>query len=273
MSDSKPILAILQARTSSTRLPGKVLRPILNRPMLLWQLERIKRARSLDRIIVATSLDSSDTPLVSLCRDAAVDCFRGSLDDVLDRFYEAARTCAPANIVRLTGDNPLIDPEIIDQVVDFHLAGEYDYSSNALDPTFPDGLDVEVMLFSVLEQTWMEARRPSQREHVTPFIYQQRERFRCGSYKNNQDLSAWRWTVDEPEDLEFVRRVYDKLHYSRPDFNMSDILGLLAEQPDLQTINQGRQRNAGYLKSLDAENPGHDRPTDHQPGSAPENQI
>lgn len=246
----KPIIAVLQARTSSTRLPGKVLLPILDQPMLAWELDRIRRVKNVDRIIVATSSDPSDGALADLCRDMNVTCFRGSLNDVLDRFYQAVSPYRPEHVVRLTGDNPLMDPVIIDQVIKFHLAGGYDYTSNALKPTFPDGLDVEIFRFSVLKQTWLEASLPSQREHVTPFIYQHPERFSIGLYEYHQDLSALRWTVDEPEDLEFVCRVYEALYHDRPDFGLAEILNLLTRQPNLLGINQGHLRNEGYLKSL-----------------------
>jgi len=164
------ILAILQARVSSTRLPGKVLKPILGMPMLLRQIERVKQAKLIEQLLVATSDDKSDDPIEQLCRENDIACFRGSLDDVLDRFYQAAKPYQPDHIVRLTGDCPLIDPQLIDEVVVFCLSGDYDYVSNAFEPTYPDGLDVEVFRFPCLQQAWEEAELPSEREHVTLFI-------------------------------------------------------------------------------------------------------
>src|SRR5690348_2363069 len=181
-------LAILQARMSSSRLPGKVLEPVLGRPMILRQIERIRDARRIDRLVVATSTDASDEPLIQVCRAEGIECARGSLVDVLDRFYQVGRKFAPAHVIRLTGDCPLTDPEMLDAVIAFHVDNGFDYSSNALEPTFPDGLDVEVMRFECLEQAWREARLPSEREHVTPYLYNHRERFRVGSYSGSRDL-------------------------------------------------------------------------------------
>ena len=157
------ILGILQARASSRRLPGKVMKPILGRPMLERQIERLRRARRLDKLVVATSTDPSDDPIAALCRSLAVECFRGSLDDVLDRFYQAARRAAPRAVVRLTGDCPLADPAVIDQLIELHARGGYDYTSNTLTRSYPDGLDAEVTQLHCLEAAWREARLPSER--------------------------------------------------------------------------------------------------------------
>jgi len=244
------ILGILQARTSSSRLPGKVLRSLSGRPMLERQIERLLRARALDRLIVATSDGQDDDPIAVLCDRLAVACFRGSLEDVLDRFYRAAAEHDPEHIVRLTGDCPLCDPELIDRVIAYHLKGDFDYVSNALDPTFPDGLDVEIMRYSCLKTAWREAVLPSHCEHVTPFIYTQPHRFRLGEVRNDSDLSALRWTVDEPEDFDLVERIYAALLPAKPDFGTRDILALLEAKPELRILNR-RQRNEGYLASLE----------------------
>ena len=244
------ILVILQARVSSSRLPGKVLKPILGKPMLACQIERVLQSRRIDQLVVATSTDPSDDALENLCRQINVHCFRGSLNDVLNRFYQAAKIWQPQHIVRLTGDCPLIDPEIIDAVINFYLAGGYDYASNSIQSTFPDGLDVEIFQFSILEEAWKEAILPSQREHVTPFIHQQPERYRIGHYRNAEDLSRLRWTVDEPEDFELVDRIYEALYPVNPEFRMPDVLALLQRQPELAAINQEYERNEGLKKSL-----------------------
>jgi spore coat polysaccharide biosynthesis protein SpsF len=247
---SVSVLGILQARVSSSRLPGKVLKPILGRPMLRLQLDRLRRARSLDGLIVATSIDSSDDPIERLCAEAGIGCFRGSLDDVLDRFYRAALPFNPHHIVRLTGDCPLIDPELIDRLVEFYLAGDFDHAGNAVEPMFPDGLDAEVLRFATLEYAWRHASLPSHREHVTLFVHRQPERFRIGSLKNDVDLSHLRWTVDEPEDFELVRRIYEALYPRNPEFTTDDILRLLKERPELSTLNVGIRRNEGLERSL-----------------------
>jgi len=244
------ILAILQARVTSSRLPGKVLKPIMGRPMLALQIERVLRANKIDQLIIATSNDPSDDELETLCREVNVPCYRGSLNDVLDRFYQTTQTFKPEHVVRITGDCPLIDPEVIDDVIAFYLNGDYDYASNAVEPTFPDGLDVEIFRFSILEEAWKEAALPSQREHVTPFIHQQPDRYRVGHYKNTEDLSHLRWTVDEPEDFDLINKIYEELYPFKPNFRMVDILNLLQQKPEWLTINKQFERNEGFMKSL-----------------------
>lgn len=244
-------LAILQARTSSSRLPGKVLKPVLGQPMILRQIERIRQARRIDRLILATSTDATDDVLIGVSKAQGVECGRGSLEDVLDRYYQVAQKLAPAHVVRLTADCPLLDPWVMDDTIAFHIEGGYDYTSNALDElTFPNGLDVEVVRFECLERAWREARLPSEREHVTPYFYNHRELFRLGSYCGKPNLSHMRWTVDEPEDLEFVRRVYAALYPANPSFRMCDVVTLMDREPALAAINSQFQRNEGYKRSL-----------------------
>lgn len=247
------ILAILQARVSSSRLPGKVLKPLLGVPMLLRQIERLKKSRKIDRLLVATSTEPSDDPIEKLCEENGIACYRGSLNDVLDRFYQAARGFDPEHVVRLTADCPLTDAKLIDDVIGFYLDGGFDYASNAIQATYPDGLDMEVFSFSCLERAWREAALPSQREHVTPFIHQQPHLFKIGHYKNSSDLSHLRWTVDEPKDFELVTMVYEALYPKNPDFSTQDILQLLDQRPELAHWNTAYQRNEGYQKSLEAD--------------------
>lgn len=245
------ILAILQARMSSTRLPGKVLKPILGQPMILRQIERIRQGGRIDRLVIATSTDSSDDVLAEVSEEQGVECARGSLNDVLNRFYQVASRLEPAHVVRLTADCPLLDPDVVDDLITFHLAGEFDYSSNALgELTLPNGLDAEVMRFKCLERAWREARLPSEREHVTPYFYNHPELFRLGSYRGEQDLSHMRWTVDEPDDLEFVRRVFAALYPVSPRFRMRDVVALLEREPGLASINSRIERNEGYKRSV-----------------------
>lgn len=247
------IIAVLQARVSSTRLPGKVLKPILGKPMLLHQIGRVSQSKSIDKLIVATSIENSDDSLAELCEQNGIMCFRGSLDDVLDRFYKSVQSHKPTHVIRLTGDCPLADPEIIDQVVQLHIEGQFDYTTNALEPTYPDGLDVEVMRFSVLERAWKEASLQSQREHVTLFINQQPDIFKIGIMKYATDLSHLRWTVDEPQDFELVCRIYDALYREKNNFSMQDILMYLENNPGLKELNTEFQRNEGLIKSLNQE--------------------
>jgi spore coat polysaccharide biosynthesis protein SpsF (cytidylyltransferase family) len=247
------VLGILQARVSSSRLPSKVLMPILGRPMLLHQLDRVRRAHSLDALVVATSTDASDDAIERLCAVEGVEVFRGSLNDVLDRFYQAARPRRPGAIARLTGDCPLADPALIDRVVELFNSDRFDIAGAA--PTFPDGLDVEVVRFDALELAWREATLPSDREHVTQFMHRQPGRFRIGPLHSDTDLSHFRWTVDEPQDFELVRRIYEALYPRNPAFTTRDILDLLSAQPDLLNLNRGIRRNEGLERSLAADPP------------------
>jgi spore coat polysaccharide biosynthesis protein SpsF len=246
-------IAVLQARTSSSRLPGKVLCELAGKPMIVRQIERIRRARLLDGLVVATSADASDDELARVIVAEGIAVFRGSLDDVLGRFVGALAQYPAEHVVRLTGDCPLADPDVIDGVIAHHLAGAADISGNQNQPTFPDGLDVEIVRADCLREAATEATLKLEREHATQFFYRRPERFRIAHYKTHPDLSALRWTVDEPQDLAFVRAVYDALLPSKADFGWRDVLELLHEQPDLSTINAGFARNEGLARSLRTE--------------------
>jgi len=248
------ILAILQARTSSNRLPGKVLMPILGVPMILRQIERILDSEKIDKLVVATSTDKSDDELVDILTKANILVYRGSLDDVLDRFYKVACEYNADNIVRLTGDCPLADPDVIDNVIDIHLSKKADYTSNALNPTYPDGLDIEIFNFNALKISWNEGELPSEREHVTSYIYNNSDNFVICNVTNNKDLSGLRWTVDEKEDFEFVEKIYSELYFENKKFRFNDILALLHDVPELVKINSKFVRNEGYIKSKIADN-------------------
>lgn len=245
-------VAVLQARVSSSRLPGKVLLPILDKPMLEHEIQRVQSSKKLGKLVVATSTNEEDDAIESLCKQLGVACFRGDLNNVLSRFYHAALPFSPEHVVRLTGDCPVIDPDIIDSVVSFHMWGGYDYTSNTINPTFPDGLDVEIMKFSVLKEAFEQAKLPFQLEHVTPYIYQHSEKYRLGSYEGNVDLSALRWTVDELEDFDFIRWVYKELYPINPFFKLTDIHALLEKHPNATAINAKFKRNEGLQKSLQA---------------------
>lgn len=241
-------VAIIQARMASSRLPGKVMADIAGKPMLFHVVTRAKQARNIDLVIVATSIGTDDDPVEHFCREADIPCFRGSLDDVLDRFYQAARHFQGDTIVRLTADCPLLDPRVIERTVETFLAGNCDYASNALTCTYPDGLDTEVFSFRVLERAWAEATLRSEREHVTPYIRNHPDIFRLENVCNTCDLSSLRWTVDEAKDLAFVRAVYE--HFGKTLFGMEEVLSLLDRDPRLLELNAGIGRNEGYIKSL-----------------------
>lgn len=234
----------------STRLHGKVLMPILGEPMLYRQIERIRKAKRIDDLVIATSVSKEDDEIEKMCEKNNVKCFRGSLDDVLDRFYQAASLQNPNYIMRLTGDCPLFDPSLADSLVDFFISGSYDYASNTLELTYPDGLDIEIMKYSALQTAWENAKLSSEREHVTPYILKHQELFKVGCMRNTEDLSMMRWTVDEPEDYEFVKIVYDSLYLTNKEFTWNDVVFFIRKNPEICKINANFQRNEGYLKSL-----------------------
>lgn len=226
---------IVQARMGSTRLPGKVLLDIAGRPMLERVLSRLDRARSVESVLVATSVLPRDDVLAAFCAERGRPCFRGDQDDVLDRYYQAAKSVGATEIVRVTSDCPFIDPEVVDAVVEARRRAGADYASNTLEPrTFPRGLDVEVFTFAALERAWREDKSPAWREHVTPYLYRAPS-FRLEAVTNDADLSGCRWTVDTPEDLDFARRAYAELPEA---FGWRDVLALLARRPELAEINR-----------------------------------
>ena len=234
------VVGIIQARMSSNRLPGKVLLDIGGDPMLMRVYTRARRAKRLDEVIIATSVDVEDVPIVRLCEEMGIPYSRGNALDVLDRFKSAAREYGAEIVVRLTADCPLIDPDLIDQTVDAFLVSDppADFATNRLpwDRTFPVGLDTEVCARSTLEIAWREADEPHQREHVMPFFYENPERFHLLHVRNDKDYGQLRWTVDTAEDLAFIREVYTRFD-GRDDFTWREVLALLEKEPELAEIN------------------------------------
>jgi spore coat polysaccharide biosynthesis protein SpsF len=229
--------AIIQARMSSTRLPGKVLLDLAGEPMLARVVERTQQASTIDRVIVATTVEPDDEPIAELCRSRGWAVSRGSRDDVLDRYYQAAVTDGADPIVRITSDCPVIDPGVIDLVVKQLTAG-IDYASN-INPrrTFPRGLDVEAFPFSALSTAWRDDREATGREHVTPFLYRHPERFRVALVESDRpDAAGHRWSVDTPEDYELLRRIY--AHFGNREFGWLDVLELLDRHPDWIELNR-----------------------------------
>lgn len=249
------ILAILQARVSSSRLYSKVLKNILGKKMLALQIERISRSKLIDKLVVATSNNKEDDPIEKLCNELGVDCYRGDLDDVLKRFYDCAAKYRPDHIVRLTGDCPLTDWEIIDQVISCHLSNNFDYTSNTINPSFADGLDVEVLTFKCLKESYRNAKLSYQREHVTQYAILN-PNYKIGSFESSkeEDTSLLRWTVDEQKDFDFVTEIYERLYPKNQCFKTKDILELLRQNPDLLKINSNISRNEGLKKSLNNKN-------------------
>lgn len=245
----KNALLIIQARMGSSRLPGKMTVPLVDgEGALQILLRRLAGSRFGGSVVVATTTIAEDDVLAALCQRLAVPCYRGSPDDVLGRYYSAYLAHGPARaIVRLTGDCPLHDPEVIDCVIERFFEDGADYAANVITPTWPDGLDVEVFSPELLETMWREARLPSEREHVTQFVYNHGERFRMVNVANEADLSDRRWTLDEPEDLEFIRAVLAKLKGG--PWGYRDVLRVLAAKPELAALNARHRRNEGLEKS------------------------
>jgi len=230
---------ITQARMTSTRLPGKVLREVLGKSLLEFHLERLRRVRRADEVVVATTTNATDDPIVDLCDRLHVSHFRGSEHDVLARFYGAAMEYSAAVIVRVTADCPLIDPAVVDRVI-AEFAGKpcsVDYASNTIERTYPRGLDCEVFSFSALETAHVEAVAGPDREHVTPFLYHQPDRFRVKSVRAGRDYSRYRWTVDTAEDFALVTCILGRLYPEKENFTFEDCLELVESHPSLSEIN------------------------------------
>lgn len=238
------VVAIIQARMTSTRLPGKVLLDLSGEPMLARVVNRTCRAKTLDEVVVATTTRPEDEAIVDLCEQRGWPFFRGSEQDVLDRYYRTALEFKADVIVRITSDCPLIEPEIIDRLVSEFLSQypEVDYICNSLERTFPLGLDVSVMSLNALKKAWQEDHNPSWREHVAPYIWRHPEIFRIRNVSSSIDYSCMRWTVDTIEDLTFVRKIYE--HFQNDSFTWQDVLNLLETHPEWLEINKHVQQKA-----------------------------
>ena len=241
-------VAIVQARMTSTRLPGKVLAPLAGEPMILRQLDRLSRASRIDAIVVATSTDPSDDALTAVLMDSGYRVHRGSLDDVLARFIGAAEEANADVVVRITADCPLLSPTVVDQVIEQFEESGADYASNTLDPTYPDGLDVEVIRATALRTLQGTDLDTDEHEHVTLGIYRRPHMFRLHSVIDpTADRSNLRWTVDTPEDLGFVTWVYESLFDVKPQFEYEDVLRLLAQHPQRSRSDADGIRNAALI--------------------------
>ena len=236
------IVIVVQARMSSSRLPGKVMLPILGESLLSRMIERLRMTEYKVQLVIATSADAADDIIETEAAKIGVPCYRGSLNNLLDRHYQAAKLFNADIVLKIPSDCPLIDPLIIDEVLDFYFAdrGRYDYVSNLHPATFPDGNDVEIMTMACLEKTWKEANRNLELEHTTPYIWENPERFNIGNvlWQAGQDYSmSHRFTIDYEADYLFIKRVYEELYPQNPEFSCDDILNLLEEQPEIYDIN------------------------------------
>lgn len=247
----KKIVAIIQARMGSTRLPGKTMAIINHKPMIDILLSRVCNSKLVHEIVVATTTNNIDDALnehLSLNKNISV--FRGSEDDLLDRYYKCSVKHKADVIVRITADDPLKDAEIIDEAIKlFEEKQPLDYCSNCLEASYPEGLDVEVFSFNALEQSYKNAKLPSEREHLTPYITNNPHTFKLYNFKYKDDLAHWRWTVDKPEDLEFVRAVFKNFKYNL-NVSYKDIIKFCLKNPEITAINQGTIRFEGYWKTV-----------------------
>ncbi|MDD2889009.1 MAG: glycosyltransferase family protein [bacterium] len=243
------ITAIIQARVGSTRLPGKVFLELEGKKVLEHIIERVKSSKFIEDIVVATTVSKKDLEIVKFCSSIGISVYCGSEEDVLDRYYQTARLFKMKHIVRITSDCPLMDPKVIDKVLNLHLRKKSDYTSNTLEETYPDGQDVEIFTFEALKIAWMNAKLPSEREHVTPYI-RKNSKFKKSNLKCNKDYSNKRWTLDNPEDYEFIKKVYENLYNKRKLFGMKEVLEYIKTNPKIEKINHYIGRNEGYLKSL-----------------------
>jgi len=244
------IIGIIQARLGSTRLPGKVLLNLARKTVLEHVLERVERSKLIEDIVVATTIKKEDLEIVKLCSNIGISVYCGAENDVLDRYYQVAKLLQTRHIVRITADCPMIDPEIIDLTIQNYIHENADYSVNQ---NFPDGLDTEVFKFDVLKKAWKEASLSSEREHVTAYIYNHPEMFRIINYKSEIDYLEKRWTLDEPDDYEFFKIIFEEVFTKNPNFGMNDVLKFLKKNPEIENLNRHIIRNEGYLKSLKEE--------------------
>ena len=231
------IVAIVQARMGSSRLPRKVLKDLGGATVLDRVLNRLGRSWLIQESVVATTIEPADDAIVEHCERTGRKVFRGSEQDVLDRYYQAAKYVNADVVVRITSDCPVIDPEVTDATVHAFLDRHADYASNVLVRTYPRGLDTEVMTVQALERAWRESTKPYQREHVTPYIYENPQEFKLHGIENDTDCSRHRWTVDTPEDLQLLRAIYERFG-GRDDFGWREVLKLVESDPSLAEINR-----------------------------------
>lgn len=228
---------IVQARMTSTRFPGKVLKEVLGKPLLEYQIERLCRVKMADDVIIATTLNQTDQPIVDLCEKLGVKYFRGSEEDVLSRYYYAAQEAGADVVVRVTSDCPLIDPTVIDKVIDYYKHNTYDYVSNVMQRTYPRGMDTEVFSMSALERAFREAKELPEREHVTLYLERHPELFGPGDIAYKEDQSRHRWTVDQEEDFQLIKLILENIYIQNPLFTLEDILMMLERHPEWVQIN------------------------------------
>lgn len=253
---SDSIVTVIQARTGSSRLPNKVLRPLAGKPLLARMVERVLAAQMAGTVVVATTTDPLDDPIVALCEREGFHCYRGDADDLLDRHYQAGRLYEAGAVIKIPSDCPLIDPRVIDKVIGYYLGhpGEFDYVSNLHPATYPDGNDVEIMTVDALATAWREAIRPLEREHTTPYLWENPTRFRIGNvvWEKGRDYSmSHRWTIDYEADYQFIAAIFDALYPIQPLFSLEDVLHFTAAHPEVEALNRQYAGVNWYRHHLD----------------------
>lgn len=243
-------LVLIQARCGSTRLPNKVLKDICGKTDLQWVIERVSRSKLVDEVMVITSIEKNNLPLIHLCTELGIRVFVGSENDVLDRYYQAAKLLNPEYVIRITADCPVFDWRYLDMSLE-EMTDEVDYLGE-FSNSFPDGLDLEVIKFDALKRAWKEANLTSEREHVTQYIRKHEELFRIQKFECPiEGIGDKRWTLDEDEDFILIQNIYQHfLEAGKEDFHTEDILEYLTANPELEHINQKYARNEGLAKSL-----------------------
>ena len=248
----KKILIIIQARIGSSRLPGKVLRKLINKPILLHIVNRLRKIKN-SNIVIATSKNKKDKKIINFCKKNKINYFSGSENNVLDRFYKTAANFDGKNIIRVTGDCPLIDPVIIKKLIKFYFKYNYDHAGiatgagvhNLKIKKFPDGLDAEIFKFSALKKAWQNSKNKIEREHVTPYIWKRSKKFKIGIFQSREDYSNYRWTLDNIKDFRFIKKIYKNLYKNNKIFYMKDVINFLNKNPKIALINE---KNIGREK-------------------------
>ena len=255
---NKPIkiVTIIQARIGSSRLPGKVMMPVAGKPLLLRMYERVAAANYIDTIIIATTEEDDDDPIESLCKENGIKYYRGNSTDLLDRHYKAALPFNPDAVVKIPSDCPLIDPDIIDKVLKYYIDNKniFDFVSNLHPASYPDGNDVEIFSASALKDAWLNAKKELEREHTTPYFWENQDKFDVGNvqWESGKDYSmSHRFTIDYEHDYEFIKRVYEELYTEEKIFSLQEILNLLDEKPEIKNINEKYAGVNWYRNHLD----------------------
>lgn len=243
MNSKINVVTVIQARMGSSRLPQKVSLPLAGKPLLIRMYERVLRSKFIGKLVIATTIESADEPLLKLCEEHKINYYRGHPTDLLDRHFKVALELEADAVVKIPSDCPLIDPGVIDKVLEYYLQNvdKFDYVSNLHPPTYPDGNDVEIMSITALRTAWENASREFEREHTTPFIWENPDKFRIGNVEWETGLNysmSHRFTIDYLEDYLFIKAVYDELYKANPNFSLEDILKLLEQKPEIKKINE-----------------------------------